>query len=111
MKDKIITVIIFTAFIIGTICLFKSCEYKETQEYEIVSARVWEDIEERGVFTTKKEVTTYIEIIYKTEDNYEKINVYPNSIFIEPETKVVHKKGRLSPMVYMTTDYYETLFK
>jgi Na+/H+ antiporter NhaA len=110
MKNIIVALMI-VGCIVGFVYLIRSCEYKETKEYDIVSARVWQDKEESGVFTTKVNTTTYIEIIYKTEDNFEKINVKPDVAFIENETKVVHMKGHFSPMVYMTTEYYKALFK
>lgn len=108
---KIITALLIIGCIVGIVYLVKSSEYRDTKEYGIVSARVWVDKQESGVFTTKVNTTTHVEIIYKTNDNYEKINVVPNDIFIEPETKVVHKKGHLSPMIYMTTEFYQSLFK
>lgn len=107
---KVVLIFLTVAVIVLLGKMISSHEYKETNEYEIVSSRVWEYKEESGVFTTKTNITTYVEIIYETDGNYEKINVKPYDIFIEPKTIVLCKKGNLTPRVYMTKDYYNSLF-
>lgn len=87
-----------------------ACGYEETKTYEITSARLWEEKYEHGVFAKKTDITEYIEVIYKTEDGYGKINEYINHIEISDENVVKEEIGEFSPSVYMTIELYEGLF-
>ena len=101
-----LVVVILTILVVINL---NGCGYEETKEYDIVSARAWEEKEETGTFTTKVNTTTYIEVIYQTEEGFKKIDRTQSNIYIDNYSKVIHEEGRLIPRVYMTSDYYNSL--
>jgi hypothetical protein len=105
---KRFVIVLFTIILLLTLT---GCGYEETKTYDIISSRVWVQITESGTFTTKTNSTTYIEIIYKNAEGFQKVDKIPVQITIGDTTKVVEEKGELYPDFYMTTDYYNQLFK
>ena len=106
---------ITTIFLILAIAfLLFGCGCEETKEYELLTLRMYEEIEEDGLFTTKRNSTWYIEYTYKTENGV-KIYAFPASwnheYEIGEENKVVLYEGDFYPTLVITLDKYKELFE
>ena len=98
------------AIIIFVLYTLTGCGYEETQECELLTIRMFTVESESGIFTTKTEDNTYIEISYKTKDGIETCTCYTSDVEVSDETKVVEKKGDLSPTIYLTPKDYNDLY-
>ena len=107
MNKKI--AILFVALLLG--CSLFACGYESTQEYDLITIRKYVERDESGVFTTKVNETTYIEISYQTPDGIKTVkNLSDSYVYVSEETKVIENEGDLYPKVYLTVDDYNKLY-
>lgn len=82
MKNILVGLALLSFFIAG-------CSIEE-KEYEIVEMYRIEEVEENGIFTTRKRTNEYVEFIYKDEGKLKKNKVLRGRIKIAEESKVTH---------------------
>ena len=111
-KIKILLSLILLVSVMTTILV--GCNYdEETKEYELLTVRRYQDVKEKGLFTTKKDVEWRIEYTYKTETGIEKYDFEEKWDFymeISEENKVVLEKEDAYPTLHITLDKYKELY-
>lgn len=95
-----------------TFSLF-GCGYEETKEYELLTIRRYEEIEEDGLITTKSNSTWFIEYTYNTENGIKRYSFDESFDFyyeISEENKVVLEENDFSPTLHITLEMYKDLY-
>lgn len=106
MKRKNITL----AIIIVIVCIMTGCGYESTKEYELLTIRMYTETEQSGIFTTKTEEHTYIEVSYQRPDGIVTRTCYPDDIRVSEDTKVVEEEGYMIPKIFLTPEDYNELY-
>lgn len=108
MKIKIILLVITCLLV----CILTGCGYgyESTKEYELLTIRLYTEKSQSGIFTTKTDEKTKIEISYKTDNGIITETLSTNDIEVSEETKVIEKKGNVFPTICLTKDDYNELY-